>query len=125
MKRVGVLIFTACALFSATASAQSTAAGDAVAGKTYFTQVCAMCHQVKPTVIAPTLTGVFGRKAGTAAGPYKYSPAMIASGITWDAAKLNTYLTAPTTMIKGSRMPISVAKPIDRANLIAYLKTLK
>ncbi len=50
---------------------------------------------------------------------------MIASGITWDAAKLDTYLTAPTTMIKGSRMPISVAKPVDRANLVAYLKTLK
>ncbi len=127
MKRVGVLIFTACAVFSASASAQSTKppAGDAVPGKAYFTTVCAMCHQATPSPIAPSLVGVFGRKAGTAAGPYKYSPAMIASGIIWDAPKLDAYLTAPTTMIKGSRMPISVAKPADRANLIAYLKTLK
>jgi cytochrome c2 len=139
MKRVGVLIFTACALFSASASAQSTKppvpatasaaakmpAGDAVAGKTYFGKVCAMCHGATPSPVAPSLTGVFGRKAGTATGPYKYSPAMIASGVTWDAPKLDAYLTAPTTMIKGSRMPISVAKPADRANLVAYLKTLK
>ncbi|MEJ0022493.1 MAG: c-type cytochrome [Alphaproteobacteria bacterium] len=128
MKRAGVLILTACALFSASAWAQSAAppaAGDAAAGKSYFGKVCAMCHSDAPSPVAPSLTGVFGRKAGTATGPYKYSPAMITSGITWDAPKLDTYLAGPTAMIKGSRMPISVAKPADRANLIAYLKTLK
>ncbi len=126
MKRVGVLIISACALFSASASAQSVAPppGDAAAGKTLFNQVCAICHQAKSTPMGPALAGVFGRKAGLAAD-FKYSPAMAASGVTWDAPTLNAYLAAPMTMIKGSRMPINVAKPADRANLIAYMKTLK
>ena len=99
-------------------------AGDAAKGKTTFTQVCAVCHTAKSGPLGPTLTGVYGRKAGSAAD-FAYSRGMTASGITWDDAKLDAYLAAPTKVITGGKMAINVAKPADRANVITYLKTLK
>jgi cytochrome c len=109
-----------------TAMAQLAASpgGDASNGKKLFSQSCSGCHQVKSGSVAPTLVGVYGRKAGTAPG-YKYSQGMAESGITWDAAKLDVFLAQPTKVIKGGRMPISVSKPSDRADVIAHLKTLK
>ncbi|MES1203210.1 MAG: c-type cytochrome, partial [Pseudomonadota bacterium] len=109
-----------------TAMAPLTAspAGDASNGKKLFRQSCSGCHQVKSGSIAPTLIGVYGRKAGTAPG-YKYSQGMVESGITWDAAKLDVFLAKPASFIKGARMPINVSKPSDRADVIAHLKTLK
>lgn len=100
--------------------------GDAVAGKKVFAK-CAMCHSVKPGVkrLGPSLSGIIGRKAGTVAG-YKYSPAMLKSGVTWTPAKLDSYLADPRGTLPGVKMIFAgLPQSNDRANLIAYLNAQK
>ncbi len=65
-----------------------------------------------------------GRKAGTGAGS-SYSRALLASGLTWDAATLDRYLASPTTLVPGTKMAVAVPEAADRQALIAYLVTLK
>ena len=43
----------------------------------------------------------------------------------WDEETLDKWLTNPQAFIPGQRMNFRVADPADRADLIAYLKTLK
>ena len=51
---------------------------------------------------------------------------MKAADKTWDEATLDTYLTDPQGMVHGSKMVFpGLPKPEDRANVIAYLSTLK
>jgi glucose/arabinose dehydrogenase len=47
------------------------------------------------------------------------------SGIVWDAAALNRFLTSPVTVIPGTTMPMPVPDPTNRLDVIAYLSTLK
>ena len=51
---------------------------------------CKACHD---SGIGPTLAGVFGRRAGALPG-FEYSQAMKDSGLTWNQANLDRYLTA-------------------------------
>lgn len=99
------------------------AEGDAVRGQQTFNR-CSACHSVDGTSKSgPALNGVFGRNAGAVEG-YNYSAPLKASNITWNDETLETYLAGPSKMVRGTRMTISVARPEDRANIIAYLKTL-
>ncbi len=101
-------------------------AGDEVAGKAVFGK-CAVCHSVDPAKksIGPTLFGVVGRPSGSVEG-YTYSPAMKAAAKTWDEATIDAYLTDPKTYVPGNKMTFAgLPKPEDRANVIAYLATLK
>lgn len=87
---------------------------------------CAACHAVEPgkNGIGPSLAGVFGKKAGQVAG-YAYSDANKNSGLTWDEATLDEYLTAPMKKVPGTKMTFpGLADPAKRAEMIAYLKTL-
>lgn len=121
-----LLIAIAAAGLAAATAGPATAAGDAEAGKKVFNK-CAACHAVEPgkNKVGPSLSGAFGRKAGTDP-TYKYSDVMKNSGLTWDEATLNTYLEKPQAMVKGSKMTFAgLPKPEDRANVIAYLQTLK
>ena len=102
------------------------AAGDVASGQKIFVK-CKACHTVTPGKhrVGPSLSGVIGRTAGTAAG-YKYSKAMQAygaSGAVWDEQSLDTYLTNPRKVVKGTKMTFPGLKsPEQRADLIAYLK---
>jgi cytochrome c len=100
-------------------------AQDVAAGQRDFAR-CTPCHSAKAgeNKIGPSLAGVFGRKAGTEQG-FNYSPALKASGITWDEQQLDKFLTNPSADVHGTKMVISVPSADDRKNLIAYLKTLK
>jgi cytochrome c len=107
------------------ASAQAT--GDAAAGKVLFTQKCGLCHSAVQgqNKIGPSLYGVVGRKAGTAAD-YTYSDAMKNANRTWDEATLDDYLTNPRQKIPGVKMIFAgLPEESDRQNVIAYLSTLK
>jgi cytochrome c2 len=111
----------AASLLSTTAYAQNADAGRAV-----FKQNCAVCHDVVPNKnrIGPSLFGIVGRKTGSEAG-FHYSAANKAANITWDAATLDRYLTAPRVVIPGTTMPFAGLKDDQkRHDLVAYLATL-
>jgi len=98
---------------------------DAVKGKKLFTK-CKACHNVdaQKHKIGPHLVGIVGRKAGTADGYTKYSKAIKDSGIVWDEANLDKWLTGPKTMYPGTKMIYpGLKKAEDRADVIEYLKT--
>lgn len=103
---------------------QTTAAADAKPAA--FAQ-CAACHSTEKGKhgVGPSLAGIYGTKAGDVAG-YGFSDAMKASGLTWDDATLDTYLTNPMKMVPGTRMTYAgMSKAEDRKAIIDYLKTLK
>jgi cytochrome c len=113
----------AAMLLTLSATAQASADGDAGRGKTLFTG-CSACHAVtEQNKVGPHLSGVFGRTAGTVAGA-RYSKAMTASGMTWDEQTLDAFLTEPTRALPGTTMSAKLPNPQDRADVIAYLKTL-
>ena len=114
---------TATASPSPTPTAAATAA--AVSRPASFAQ-CAVCHKTEPgeTGIGPSLAGVFGARAGHVAG-FKYSQAMLDSGLTWNQATLDRYLTDPKAVVPGTTMAFGGVKDATkRAEIIAYLKTL-
>lgn len=112
----------ALALASGMAQAADTAAA---AGKALFAANCAACHSVVvgQNSFGPNLHGVFDRRAGTYPG-FSFTPALVNSHLTWNAANLDAFFAAPSTKVPGTAMSISVGSAQDRANLIAYLKTL-
>jgi glucose/arabinose dehydrogenase/cytochrome c2 len=101
---------------------------DANAGKAVFRSQCALCHSAEPNdsggAQGPNLNGVFGRHSASNTN-FGYTAALKASGLTWDAATLDRFLTAPTTVVPGSAMVIPVPDNTERANLIAYFQAVK
>jgi cytochrome c len=98
-------------------------AQDATAGGADFKQRCQTCHTGQPNSIGPSLAGVVGRKAASTS--FNYSAALKTSGLTWTRATLDTFLTSPAKAVPGTRMLVATPDPKQRANLIAYLATLK
>lgn len=119
---------TALGLLALLAAAHTAAGADAGAGKAAFKVQCALCHTAEPGdnggAQGPGLAGVFGRKAASAPS-FFYTHALRDSALRWDAATLDRFLQAPTTVVPGSSMVVPVAGREDRQNIIAYLQTLK
>ncbi len=127
MRSRGVFVTTlalgaACLAASVPAEAGAAAAGDATRGRLVY-RVCEGCHSVDEDDIGPRHRGVVGRRAGSISG-FAYSPALRASGITWDAATLDRWLTDPQRLVPGTRMFFNLQDPRDRADVIAYLEQL-
>ena len=104
------------------------AAGDAGEGEKVFKRSCGSCHVVTkdgPKRLGPTLFGVVGRHSGTVDG-FRYSEANKKSDVTWTPEVLDKYLVDPKKFMPGTNMAFAGLKKDDeRANLIAYLETLK
>ena len=101
-------------------------AQDADRGARVFRSQCSICHSVRPgrNVVGPSLFGVIGRHSGRVPG-FHYSQANLASGLTWDPATLDRYLTAPRQVVPGTRMTYPGLKDArERADLIAFLAHL-
>jgi cytochrome c len=100
-------------------------AADAENGKSVFKK-CKACHAIDgKNKVGPHLDGVLGRKAGAVDG-FNYSKAMKNSGKTWDEATLDAYLKDPKGFVPGNKMVfVGVKDDADRADLVAYLATLK
>ena len=115
-----IIVTTMLCLALASAHAQ-----DAAAGGMAFQQ-CAECHSPGTADGAgPGLKGVVGRRAASKAG-FTFSPALAASKIVWDDATLDAFLANPQKAVPGTTMAYggdTDAK--ERADLVAYLKTLK
>ena len=72
----------------------------------------------------PSLFDIVGRKAGQVPG-FHYSEANKTSGLVWDIATLDRYLTSPKDVVTHTTMGYPGLKDAEkRANLIAYLVTL-
>jgi cytochrome c len=101
------------------------AAGSASDGQRDFSR-CAACHATQPgrNGIGPSLNDVVGRVSGSVPG-YHYSTAMTAAHITWDADSLDHYLANPQSVVRGTKMFVSVPDAQQRQDIIAYLNTLK
>jgi cytochrome c2 len=102
-------------------------AQDVTAGAAVFKTQCSTCHSVAPgkNMVGPSLFGVVDRPAGQIPG-FDYSPANKGSGLTWDTATLDRYLADPQAVVPNTIMPYPGLKDdAKRANLIAYLATLR
>ena len=104
-------------------SAPVLAAGDEAAGEKVYRK-CRACHVVdkEQNRVGPHLVGVFGRTAGTVEG-FRYSKAMVESGLVWTEETIGLYLQDPKGYIKGNRMAFpGLKKEADVVNVIAYMK---
>ena len=112
---------------AATSGASKAGGGATLASAPAAFGQCAACHSLKPGVagVGPSLVGVYGTKAGEVPG-YSFSPALKASGLTWDDATLDKWLAGPMQLVPGTKMTYQgMADPAKRQKLIAFLKTLK
>ncbi len=119
---------TAWALATALAinAGVARADGDPAAGQVVFHK-CAVCHSPKQgeNKVGPSLYGVVGRPSHSIAS-YNYSTAMAGYNVTWDKPTLDHYLVNPRGVVSGTKMIFAGLKSDqDRANVIAYLGTLK
>lgn len=103
--------------------------GDPAKGKELFTaSACSTCHSVTKddnSSVGPNLLGVLGRQAGTVKSLIGPSENLKKYGVTWDAQTLDEFLTNPSAKVPGTAMIGILADPQQRADVIAYLATLK
>ena len=116
-----LLILTAMLALPAT---QALAEGDAAHGQQIYESRCIACHSPDANRVGPMHRGVFGRKAGSLAN-YTYSKALKGTDFVWSEDTLDKWLTNPQALVPGQKMNFRVTKPEDRADIIAYLKTLQ
>ena len=102
------------------------AAADVGKGEVIFKK-CAACHHIDGSNGAgPHLNGVVGRPVGSVADFGGYSEGMKAHGGEWTPDNIFHFIAAPKKYINGTKMAFAgLPKPEDRANVIAYLETLK
>lgn len=117
----GLLTSIVSAWGTTTAFAQEA---DAATGQKLLQQRCGACHQIETTRngVGPHLQGVIGRTAGSVEG-FKYSPALMDSGITWNSETLETYLANPTAMVRGTRMTQRFNNADERRAIIEFLSS--
>lgn len=109
-----------------TPSASATVAAAAATPPAGF-NMCKACHSVEKGKhgIGPSLAGIYGTKAGDIAG-YEFSKPMKESGLKWNDATLDKYLTDPRGTVPGTKMSFAGLKDeTKRKEVIAYLKSLK
>jgi cytochrome c len=104
--------------------AVTTAAGDGERGRALYETRCMGCHSIEADRIGPRHRGLIGRRAGAIEG-FDYSPALRSARLIWDATTLDRWLSDPEATIPGQRMNYRVSDARDRADLIAYLTTVR
>jgi len=113
----------ACAAVLAVQASFSSGA-DAVRGQQLYESRCIGCHSIEDNRAGPAHKGVFGRKAGMAKS-FDYSPALKSSRLIWNERTLGRWLANPEATIPGQKMGFSVPDPLDRADIIEYLRTAR
>jgi cytochrome c2 len=110
-------------------AATSASAADAAHGQELFRGQCGFCHQGGDGDgdggQGPTLRGVVGRKIGGDTAFANYSPTLAGAKDSWSESNLSAFLADPGKAMPGTTMPISVKDDSERADLVAYLASLK
>ncbi|GAB5389472.1 MAG: cytochrome c family protein [Alphaproteobacteria bacterium] len=92
-----------------------------------LTRACVACHsfdQGGPHKTGPNLWQIIGREKASVDG-VRYSSALSAMEGPWTYANLNHFLWKPKDYVKGTSMGYAGMKKVsDRADMIAYLRTL-
>jgi len=96
-------------------------AASADQGRQLFEKRCTGCHSLDADKEGPRLRGVYGRKAGSVPD-FAYSDALRGANFNWDADSLNRWLTSTESVARDNNMDFSVAKPEERAAIIAFLR---
>jgi cytochrome c len=98
--------------------------GDAARGEQLFVR-CVACHSLEAGEhgTGPSLSGILGRAAASAAGFNGYSAALRASDIVWTESALSRFLASPIGLVDGTSMitPGLVSRREIR-DLVAYLR---
>lgn len=108
-----------------TAAAEPAAAGGGDGGEEAYNNACRTCHSIKPgdNRLGPSLSGIVGKKAG-GESCYQYSPSLKDSGVTFDEATLDKFITNPDGVVPGNNMKpyTGISDAALRAKIIAFLK---
>ena len=109
-------------------TAEALPNGNTGHGKQVFAERCGLCHSAGPDEgeagQGPPLAGVVGRRAAAEPG-FDYTAALKSSRLTWTPVTLDRFLTGPSRLVPGTAMPIAVGDAQTRADLIAYLASVK
>ncbi len=107
----------------------SASAADAAHGQELFRAQCGVCHAGGEGDgdggQGPSLKGLIGRKIGGDTAFGGYTDVLSSAKDKWTPANLNTFLIDPNKDRPGTNMPISVKNDAERADIIAYLASLK
>lgn len=122
------LIFSIALGLAATVASpwSALADGDAVKGEAVFKAKCAFCHGVAAgeKKMGPTMAGIYGMKAGTA--DYAKYVGLKDVDFVWDDESLDGFIASPKAFLGGPTSMGTIMKDEQaRADVIAYLKTLK
>lgn len=93
-------------------------------GKELFGRRCSGCHATDLNKEGPRLRGVYGRQAGSLPG-FGYSEALKKTGVIWNDASLDRWLSDPDAMAPDTDMAFRLADAEERRAVIAYLKILR
>ena len=128
IRPIHLLVLTALLATPPAAYADSVK-GNAATGKELFMgNTCPTCHSVikdDEMKIGPNLFGVVGRKAGTTKSLMGPTENLTKYGVTWSAETLDEWLANPNAKAPGTPMIGVLTDPQQRADVIAYLATLK
>ena len=94
-------------------------------GKKVFGK-CKACHKLEKGAngTGPYLYNIVGREMASVES-YSYSSALAGMSGVWSEDELSAFLLKPSKYLPGTKMSYSGLTPLkDRANLVAYLKTI-
>lgn len=103
------------------------ASANVEAGKAIFMKQCFTCHTIDkggPNKVGPNQWDIVGRKKASHEG-FSYSSALQAKGGEWTYEDINHMIFKPQAFVRGTKMAFAgLPKEQDRADLIAYLRTM-